>query len=412
MSHPDHARRRSPRRRHHRPRAGPATSSLRRLRHRHPGVRRRGRQGHEGRGAGPGRRRPRWSPPAPRPPSLARRRRAPSSTRTRTPARATSRSPPTRPPSSPPGPRSPTPEQAVSDATLRATIAGTVTAVDLARATSSAPARAGAGADTGTAERPTTGTRRPRPATISIVVHRLATSSTPPSPAADVEQLEEGLQAEITATGVTDTVYGTVSEVGLVAQTNDSGAAVFPVTIAVTGKQQDLYAGVSADASIIVKQIDGRADRPQPGAARPRTARRTRPRSSTARSVKTRSRPATTYGMSTEVTVRAWRRATSSRSPASPGPTGGGGDGERPAGRDSRASATCRCRLGQLGGRASRRSGTAAASERADHRAGRRPQDLPLGHASSSRRCAASTPDRRGGVRRRHRPVRAPASRR
>jgi macrolide-specific efflux system membrane fusion protein len=73
--------------------------------------------------------------------------------------------------------------------------------------------------------------------------------------AADAEQLKKGLQAEITATGVDDTIYGTVSEVGLVAQTNDSGAAVFPVTIEVTGKQKDLYAGVSATVSIVVKQI-------------------------------------------------------------------------------------------------------------------------------------------------------------
>jgi len=48
-------------------------------------------------------------------------------------------------------------------------------------------------------------------------------------------------------------VYGTVKSVSLVAETGDSGAAVFPVVISVTGAQKALYAGVSADATITVK---------------------------------------------------------------------------------------------------------------------------------------------------------------
>jgi macrolide-specific efflux system membrane fusion protein len=71
---------------------------------------------------------------------------------------------------------------------------------------------------------------------------------------ADVTQVKKGLQAQVTVTGVDGTVYGTVQSVGLVAQTNSSGAAVFPVTIAVTGKRSDLYAGTSATVSIVVKQ--------------------------------------------------------------------------------------------------------------------------------------------------------------
>ena len=49
----------------------------------------------------------------------------------------------------------------------------------------------------------------------------------------------------------------TVASVGLVAQTSSSGAAVFPVEIAITGAQKGLYAGTSATASIIVKQVTG-----------------------------------------------------------------------------------------------------------------------------------------------------------
>ncbi|GAA4721867.1 efflux RND transporter periplasmic adaptor subunit [Nocardioides conyzicola] len=144
--------------------------------------------------------------------------------------------------------------EAVQDATLRASIAGTVTSVDLAKGdvtgSSSSSSPSGADASNGSTD---TGTDTAT-GTISIVsTHSFVVDGT--VAAADAQQLKEGLQAKITATGVDDTIYGTVSEVGLVAQTNDSGAAVFPVTVEVTGKQQDLYAGVSATVSIVVKQV-------------------------------------------------------------------------------------------------------------------------------------------------------------
>lgn len=142
--------------------------------------------------------------------------------------------------------------QAVADATLRASISGTVTAVDLAVGdtvgggsdpTGSADGSADAGTDTGTG-------------TISIVATgRYDVEAT--VAADDVDGLTAGLQVEIAVTGVTDTVYGTVSDVGLVAETSDSGAAVFPVTIEVTGRRDDLFAGVSATATVIVAQREG-----------------------------------------------------------------------------------------------------------------------------------------------------------
>lgn len=132
---------------------------------------------------------------------------------------------------------------AVEDATLRASIKGTVTSVDLAEGDTVGSTAPTAGADTSAG-------------TISIVsTGRYVVDAT--VAAADVDRLKRGLQAEIAVTGVADTVYGTVEEVGLVARTNDSGAAVFPVTIAVTGRRHDLYAGVSATATIVVKQREG-----------------------------------------------------------------------------------------------------------------------------------------------------------
>lgn len=146
---------------------------------------------------------------------------------------------------------------AVDDATLRASIAGTVTSIDLAKGDvtgSSSSSSSGASSGMGGDSTDSSTTSETSTGTISIVsTNSFVVDGT--VAAADADQLKKGLQAEITATGVDDTVYGTVSEVGLVAQTNDSGAAVFPVTIEVTGKQEGLYAGVSATVSIVVKQI-------------------------------------------------------------------------------------------------------------------------------------------------------------
>jgi multidrug efflux pump subunit AcrA (membrane-fusion protein) len=72
--------------------------------------------------------------------------------------------------------------------------------------------------------------------------------------AADVSQLKKGMQVEITPTGGGEAVYGTVSEVGVIATASDSGAAQFPVTVDVTGRPTALYAGSTASLAITVKQ--------------------------------------------------------------------------------------------------------------------------------------------------------------
>lgn len=130
--------------------------------------------------------------------------------------------------------------ESVEDATLRATIAGTVTDVGYAVGDAVGESAPATGETTTAAITVVT--------TGSYVVDATVA-------AADVAQVEKGLQADISVSGVTDPVYGTVASVGLVAQTNDSGAAVFPVRIAVTGEQEGLYAGVSASASIVVEQV-------------------------------------------------------------------------------------------------------------------------------------------------------------
>jgi multidrug efflux pump subunit AcrA (membrane-fusion protein) len=77
---------------------------------------------------------------------------------------------------------------------------------------------------------------------------------------ADVTSLKKGLQAQITPTGTTTPVFGTVSSVGFVASSSStsttSSTTTFPVVIAVTGKPAGLLVGGTASVSIIVKQLD------------------------------------------------------------------------------------------------------------------------------------------------------------
>lgn len=69
----------------------------------------------------------------------------------------------------------------------------------------------------------------------------------------DVDLLAVGNQAEITTSSSTDTVYGTVSEIGLL-PSSSGGVAAYPVTIDVTGSPEGLHDGESADVSIIYER--------------------------------------------------------------------------------------------------------------------------------------------------------------
>jgi multidrug efflux pump subunit AcrA (membrane-fusion protein) len=69
-----------------------------------------------------------------------------------------------------------------------------------------------------------------------------------------VGQIAAGDQAVITPTGAATPVYGTVASIGEIA-TESSNVATFPVVIDVTGSPTGLYAGSTADVSIIVKEL-------------------------------------------------------------------------------------------------------------------------------------------------------------
>ena len=279
---------------------------------------------------------------------------------------------------------------AVDDAVLRAPMAGTVVGLDLAvgdtvgAGTTAGDTSGGSAAGAGTGSTATT-TTSGSVAEVSIATTRWFAVDAEVA-AADIEGVEQGLQVELTVSGVDETVYGTVATVGAVAETSASGAAVFPVVVEVTGKRQDLYAGSSADLSIIVSQTHrrghradpGRADRGRPG-LRERGGRRHRgtPGHRDRRGVRR---------AVTEVTSgpRGRRRPSWSRaSPAAAAGTGSSRTG-RTVGRACPAAprpadppAAARSR-----GRPSERH----------HRARRRAQDLRHRRASRSTPCAASTP--------------------
>jgi len=136
---------------------------------------------------------------------------------------------------------------ALADATLRSTIAGTVASVDLAvgdqvsGSTNGSQQAASSSSDASTAQIVVISTDE-------FVVNASVGAS-------DLASVKKGLQAQITPTGSTEPLFGTVSSVGLVAESSTTGSSSFPVVIAVTGKVSGVYAGSSAEVSIIVKQL-------------------------------------------------------------------------------------------------------------------------------------------------------------
>ncbi len=134
-------------------------------------------------------------------------------------------------------------DQALANATLTAPFSGTVSAVSYS-----------VGDTTGSSGGNTPAANSSSSATgITVISPRLLLVDANVA-AADVSSLKVGMQAEITPTGGADVVYGTVSSVGAIATASDSGAAQFPVVIAVTGTPGGLYPGSSATVAITVKQ--------------------------------------------------------------------------------------------------------------------------------------------------------------
>jgi multidrug efflux pump subunit AcrA (membrane-fusion protein) len=148
---------------------------------------------------------------------------------------------------------------AVTAASMTSPIAGTVAQVNIAvgdkvgSGSSSGASSSSAGAGAG-ASSPSSGASSSTTAQI-IVISTTSWMVQASVGSEDLPRLKKGLQAEITPTGSTTKIFGTVKSIGIVASSSSSGSATFPVTITVTGSPKGLYAGGAADVSIIVRQI-------------------------------------------------------------------------------------------------------------------------------------------------------------
>jgi len=146
-----------------------------------------------------------------------------------------------------------TTQQSLADANLTSTITGTVASVGISKGDQVGSSGSGGSGSGSTGS----GSGSSSSSTATIVV--ISTDSflvNASVGSSDLAQLKKGLQAEITPTdGASQSqIFGTVSSIGIVAQSSSSGSATFPVVIAVTGKQTGLYSGGSASVTIIVKQ--------------------------------------------------------------------------------------------------------------------------------------------------------------
>ena len=155
-------------------------------------------------------------------------------------------------------------EAALDDATLVAPFSGTIAAVGLAKGdtvgSSSAGSAGSAGSSTNGASSATgTWTSDGSSGSITLISTGRFIVTTSVS-TTDLAAMKKGLQATITPTGSEDSVFGTVSSIGVVATaadsgTSTSGSSTFPVTIAVTGKHPELLPGSSAGVQITTKQL-------------------------------------------------------------------------------------------------------------------------------------------------------------
>lgn len=158
----------------------------------------------------------------------------------------------------------------LNDASLTSTIGGTVASVDLAVGQQVTGSGSGAGSGAGSGGSGSGGSGSNAAASSSssasssgsgsstgqIVV--IGTDSYIVNATVDdteIGQIVDGDQVNITPSGATTPVYGTVGSVSLIGS-QSSDVTTFPVVIDVTGNPAGLYAGASADVSIIVKQLN------------------------------------------------------------------------------------------------------------------------------------------------------------
>jgi membrane fusion protein, macrolide-specific efflux system len=158
-------------------------------------------------------------------------------------------------------------QEALGQASLTSSIAGTVAAVNVAvgdrvsggsTSTGTTSGSNGSGSSTGGASGGSgasgSGTTSSAASAQVVVIATNAWVVNATVGASDLAKLKTGQQATITPTGATQPIFGTISTVGVIGTTS-GGTSTFPVTIAVTGSPAGVYAGTTASVVITVKQV-------------------------------------------------------------------------------------------------------------------------------------------------------------
>jgi macrolide-specific efflux system membrane fusion protein len=127
----------------------------------------------------------------------------------------------------------------LDNATLKATIAGTVASVSIAKG--DRVSGGGGGSTTSTGQVEIVGTT-------SWKVDASVSGT-------DLSSIKKGQQVRITPSGATQAIFGTVSSVGVVASTASGGSSTFPVTVKVTGSPADLHPGETATVVIVTASV-------------------------------------------------------------------------------------------------------------------------------------------------------------
>jgi membrane fusion protein, macrolide-specific efflux system len=153
----------------------------------------------------------------------------------------------------------------LNDASLTSTIAGTVASVDLTVGQQVSANGSGGSGGTGAAASGTsaaassdTGSTASGTGSSSGEIVVVGTDSYIVNATVDdteIGEIADGDQVDITPTGDSTPVYGTVGSISLIGS-ESSDVTSFPVVIDVTGNPPNLYAGATADVNIIVKQLN------------------------------------------------------------------------------------------------------------------------------------------------------------
>jgi multidrug efflux pump subunit AcrA (membrane-fusion protein) len=144
-------------------------------------------------------------------------------------------------------------QAALAGATLSSPIAGVVASVNLSVGQSVSGSSSGSGSgSSGTGTGTGTGSSTSTAQIQVISANTWIVNST--VDATSVGLIKAGDQAQLTITGASATVYGTISSVAVL-PSSSSGTASYAVVIAVTGSQTGLYDGSAVTATLIYKQL-------------------------------------------------------------------------------------------------------------------------------------------------------------